>query len=231
VKLPGVGPYTAKAITASCFSEPVLPIDGNVVRWVSRYFGIPNALNSSADRQNVENRVASLSEQLPLKSHQKWVHIIMEFGSQMCRSQNPKCGECPLSSDCVSFAKWGETPRWPRAKQKSPVQKVSSLQLVYWKNSSPVLRQRPSLSRLADQWELPTWDWDPQDPTFKKILSKFNVLARSKHAITKFQFDLIAIDAGPWRGALAKGHKRLEDLNSDDVVTTATRKILSQLSF
>jgi A/G-specific adenine glycosylase len=230
-QLPGVGPYTAKAITASCFSEAVLPVDGNVVRWVSRYQGIPNALNSSSDRQKVEDFVSSLANQLPAQSHRTWVHIVMELGSQLCRSQNPKCADCALSTDCVSFAKWGGLPRWPQAKQRAPVQKVSSLQLVYWKNKSPVLRQRLSSSRLADQWELPTWDWATNDPRLNKILSKFNVLGRSTHAITKYRFDLIAVDAGKWRGALPNRHKRFADLSHRDVVTTATQKILSLLSF
>ena len=47
LKLPGIGKYTASAISSICFEEKQAVLDGNVFRLLSRYFGIDIPINSS----------------------------------------------------------------------------------------------------------------------------------------------------------------------------------------
>jgi A/G-specific adenine glycosylase len=231
IELPGVGEYTAKAVSASCFGEAVLPVDGNVLRWVSRHQGIRNPLNSRDDRRQIESAVDSLAATLPASAHSTWVHLVMELGSQLCKPVNPRCNDCPLQNSCVSFGRHGDKAQIPIAKLRAQPKRVQSVQLVFWKGGAPLLRLRPPGARLENQWELPSWELQTQDPKLETILSKFKLLARSAHAITRYRYELVAIDAGPWRGKVPRGYRPYHKLDSDCVVTTASRKILEQLSF
>ena len=47
IKLKGIGPYTAAAISSICFNEKRAAVDGNVYRILARVFNIDTAINST----------------------------------------------------------------------------------------------------------------------------------------------------------------------------------------
>jgi A/G-specific adenine glycosylase len=91
--LPGIGPYTARAIAATAFRVPVAPLDVNVRRVVSRVLGVPSSwsgLQSAAD--------ALVSRGQP----GRWVDAVMDLASATCTPRAPQCEVCPLASLCAS---------------------------------------------------------------------------------------------------------------------------------
>lgn len=89
--LPGVGPYTAAAVTAFAFNKEAPVIDINIRRIYARY------LHAG---KNVEVDVV---KQTPKGKACDWNNALMDFGSSICTANSPNCKECPLSKSCAAF--------------------------------------------------------------------------------------------------------------------------------
>jgi A/G-specific adenine glycosylase len=95
--LPGVGPYTARAVAAIAFGVPVAAVDTNVRRVVGRLLrlageGSPRlALQAAADGLVDPERSAD------------WTHAVMDLGATVCRTR-PICAACPISDWCATAA-------------------------------------------------------------------------------------------------------------------------------
>ena len=92
--LPGVGPYTAAAISSICYHEPHAVVDGNVFRVLSRFFGI---------KTPIDQQQSTLANDL-LDSNQpgNYNQAIMEFGAIQCKPKSPNCHQCILNQSCVA---------------------------------------------------------------------------------------------------------------------------------
>ncbi|HXI45819.1 MAG TPA: hypothetical protein VNH13_05920 [Candidatus Acidoferrales bacterium] len=92
--LPGVGPYTARAVAALAFGRRVGPVDTNVRRVLTRvFFGAGGAPDPAA--------VQALADALaPARAPGSWTHAVMDVGATFCRSRNPLCAECPARPVC-----------------------------------------------------------------------------------------------------------------------------------
>jgi A/G-specific adenine glycosylase len=87
--LPGLGPYTARAVAASAFGVPVAPLDVNVRRVVSRLLGTDEGLQERADALVARNAA------------RRWLDAVMDLSATVCRP-DPRCTECPLVALCPS---------------------------------------------------------------------------------------------------------------------------------
>ena len=97
-RLPGIGPYTARAMASLAFGEPVGVVDTNVRRWLVRRFGLradtrPVELQTLADALATAGSAADAAP---------WTHATMEFGAAICASRNPRCDACPIADGCPS---------------------------------------------------------------------------------------------------------------------------------
>jgi A/G-specific adenine glycosylase len=97
-RLPGIGPYTARAIASLAFGEPVGVVDTNVRRWLVRRFGLP-ADGPSRALQSLADAIAGAGRAIDAAP---WTHATMEFGAAICTPRNPRCEACPISSGCPS---------------------------------------------------------------------------------------------------------------------------------
>jgi A/G-specific adenine glycosylase len=91
--LPGIGPYTARAVAASAFGVPVAPLDVNVRRVVSRLFGVPA---SSPGLQTTADGLVSRTDP------GRWLDAVMDLASGTCTARTPHCDACPIASLCAS---------------------------------------------------------------------------------------------------------------------------------
>lgn len=98
IKLKGVGPYTAAAISSICFGEVKPVVDGNVFRFASRYFGIEDDIAKASSRKVFEK---VLEKEIPSEDPGSFNQAMMEFGATTC-SPYPKCEECPYSQECYA---------------------------------------------------------------------------------------------------------------------------------
>jgi A/G-specific adenine glycosylase len=100
LNLKGVGTYTAAAISSFSFGFPYAVVDGNVVRVLSRVFGIEIAFDTTLGKKKYQQLAQNLLDKKnPAENNQ----AIMEFGALQCTPKSPKCIFCPFISDCVAY--------------------------------------------------------------------------------------------------------------------------------
>jgi A/G-specific adenine glycosylase len=100
LNIPGVGPYTAAAVSSFAFDFPKAAVDGNVLRWVSRYLGSFAPIDAPKTRNEIQ---VLLDEWIITSSAHTFNQASMEFGAIICAPKNPKCDICPLQSSCISY--------------------------------------------------------------------------------------------------------------------------------
>ena len=98
--LPGIGDYTASAISAIAFNKPFIPLDGNVERVLKRYLYLKKENQIQKDNLIKSKKVLGTSSR-----SSDYAQAIMELGALICRPNNPLCEKCPISKNCKSFAK------------------------------------------------------------------------------------------------------------------------------
>lgn len=101
LKLKGIGPYTAAAISSICFDEPEPVVDGNVFRVVSRLFGIEADISRASSRKVF---VDILKEMIPSEDPGTFNQAMMEYGATVCKP-SPNCEDCVLREGCFAFNK------------------------------------------------------------------------------------------------------------------------------
>jgi len=93
-RLPGIGPYTARAVAAIAFGAPVGAVDTNVRRVLGRTMtGATDSL-TAAELQ----RLADAS--VPTDRAADWTHALMDVGATFCRTTRPACEACPARPWC-----------------------------------------------------------------------------------------------------------------------------------
>ena len=97
--LKGVGPYTAAAIASFAFDLAYPVVDGNVMRVLTRVFGIEDAIDSTSGKKKIN---ALAEELLDKKAPAAYNQAIMDFGALQCTPKNPNCSTCPLGDICIS---------------------------------------------------------------------------------------------------------------------------------
>lgn len=102
IKLPGIGPYTSRAISSISFQEKVGVVDGNVLRLFNRLVGEKVSWWEKSfykDCQKFADKLCSLRN--PRNINQ----ALMDMGAVICSPKNPTCSICPLQSFCLSYKK------------------------------------------------------------------------------------------------------------------------------
>ncbi len=94
--LPGVGEYTAAAISAFAFGQSALVLDVNIRRLFARV--IDGKQHPSANLSQLEREMRN---SLIPKDGSKWAAATMEFGALVCTSKKPSCEICPLNNQCL----------------------------------------------------------------------------------------------------------------------------------
>jgi A/G-specific adenine glycosylase len=97
-----VGNYTAAAVSSIAFQCPAPAVDGNVLRVISRIFGIYDDIS----QQKTVSKITALCQQIMDKEYPgNFNQALMELGAIQCTPKNPKCETCPFAPQCIAFAK------------------------------------------------------------------------------------------------------------------------------
>tara|TARA_B100000073_G_C23673527_1_gene549627 strand:- start:198 stop:1067 length:870 start_codon:yes stop_codon:yes gene_type:complete len=91
ISLPGIGPYTARAILAFAFEQDEAVVDTNVGRVLARWTG---QRLKPMEAQELANR------SVPLGEGWAWNQAVLDLGSLICKSKNPACEKCPIRTSC-----------------------------------------------------------------------------------------------------------------------------------
>lgn len=151
-ELKGIGPYTAAAVLSIAFDKKHAVVDGNVIRVLTRYFGIEDDIRSGKTKKQVQDLA---DQMIPEAQPGDFNQAVMELGATVCTPSNPKCEECPLSVDCVAY----QTVRTDSIPYKSPAKKVPhhhiGVGLIVNKNNELLIALRPNDVMLGGLWEFP----------------------------------------------------------------------------
>jgi A/G-specific adenine glycosylase len=150
-QLPGIGAYTAAAISSIAFGQDEAALDGNVRRVLARAFDIEAPLGS----KDAESRFRNLlSDGLPYGRASDYNQALMDLGATICLPRAPSCSLCPLNDICRAYALGIQKER--------PVRRAK-LQIPHYIVTAAVIRQgkevliarRPEEGLLGGLWEFP----------------------------------------------------------------------------
>ncbi len=151
-ELPGVGPYTAAAITSIAFGEPAACVDGNVVRILARLTGEGQRFR---DASAAAKYFTPLADRLITGSNPGGHNqAMMELGATVCTRRSPKCTSCPVAEFCA--AKRSGTPeKFPRLQPKRIEQRSVARAWCVHRGRLLLRRGHVKARRLAGLHELP----------------------------------------------------------------------------
>jgi A/G-specific adenine glycosylase len=125
LRLKGIGEYTAAAITSFVWNMPYPVVDGNVFRFLSRFF----AIDEPVDTGKGKKYFMELAKELMDSSRAGLFNqAIMEFGALQCVPASPDCPVCPLEAYCLACAKHS-VAQYPVKQNKT---KTKNLYLYYF---------------------------------------------------------------------------------------------------
>jgi A/G-specific adenine glycosylase len=175
--LPGIGPYTAAAITSICFDEPAAVVDGNVVRILARLTGERRQFRDGTEA--VKHFTPLASELIPGAHPGTHNQAMMELGATVCFRQKPLCLTCPVADFCTARSN-GDPEKLPRLKPKQIEAKFVIRTFSLDRGRLLLRRGHAAAKRLAGLHELPeASDLGVQPPAKDLLLTK-------RRAITRF---------------------------------------------
>ncbi|HEX2524965.1 MAG TPA: A/G-specific adenine glycosylase [Geminicoccus sp.] len=162
--LPGLGPYTARAVAAIAFNRMAVPVDANVARVLGRVIALE--LPPARAARTLQAAADTLAD--PIRPGDV-AQALMELGALVCSPKVPSCLICPLQSDCRGFAS-GEPERYPgRPEVKERGARFAVMFLLEDPNGAFLFRQRPATGLLAGMIELPSTPWQAEPPDAPQV--------------------------------------------------------------
>lgn len=176
--LPGVGPYTAAAVTSIAFDHPVACVDGNVVRILAR---LTDEHRTFRDGAEAARRFAPLAQALA-EGTDPGTHnqAMMELGATVCLRRQPSCRTCPVADFCAA-RRAGDVEGLPRFAPKRVEQAEVDRAFCLDRGRMLLRRSGPGERRLAGLLELPTL------PELGLASEAGALLAIKRRAITRFR--------------------------------------------
>lgn len=151
VKLPGIGEYTAGAISSIAFGEPSPAVDGNVLRVLTRVTGDESDIALPATKKAITQALASVYPRG--REAGDLTEGIMEIGERVCIPNGaPLCHLCPMRDFCIAHRE-EITHRIP-VKSPKPQRKKEQMTVFLLRcNGKYALRKRGEKGLLAGMWE------------------------------------------------------------------------------
>jgi len=146
-KLPGIGRYTAGAVSSFAFNEPAPIVDGNIARVLARLFDFDTQIDSNAGQKEIWKWA---SELLDKESPRRFNSALMELGQTYCGAREVHCVDCPVGGFCQTQSPMSLPVKKPRKKFIT----VDEHAFLILKNDK-ILLSKGSGSRRKGFWHLP----------------------------------------------------------------------------
>ncbi len=207
LNLPGIGPYTAAAISSIAFDRPETVLDGNVERVMARLHDVHDPLPGV--KPVLKDHAATLT---PAERPGCYAQAVMDLGATICTPKNPACGICPWRTPCAARAA-GTAPELPKKTPKKP--KPTRNGIVYLARSAEgdwLLERRPDKGLLGGMLGWPGSDWNDAPAPNPPFEAEWQDLgAEVRHTFTHFHLILKVMHAGlPKSFEPPQGHERIK---------------------
>ena len=183
--LPGVGDYTAGAISSIAFGLPEPAVDGNVLRVVSRITGDRRDVTRPDTKKAV---TAALRSVMPLDCPGDFNQALMELGATVCLPNGaPLCDSCPAKDFCTARRE-GTADRLPVKAPKKARRVEERAVYIILREGKVALRKRPDKGLLAGLWEYP----NEIAPWPCPVAGRVEFAATGKHIFTHIEWYMTA---------------------------------------
>lgn len=220
--LSGIGRYTAGAICSIAFNQAAPIVDGNVIRVLTRLFGI----RGNARAKETTARLWKLAKSLVVAADfsglgtpsptaaspagpQRSIsgacsalnQSLMELGALVCTPHQPKCEQCPLASVCVARQE-GLTEQLPNLGERATATPRRFVAGVVERDGAILVRQRPPGEVNAHLWEFPNVEVPLNASALRQkqgleqelgcAVRSLTPLTTVQHSITRYRITLVA---------------------------------------
>lgn len=157
--LPGIGPYTAGAISSFAFNQPAAILEANTLRLYSRLIELDIDPRGTEGQKKLWKFAGWIVSR---KRAADFNQAVMDIGSQVCRPVDPECSKCPLMPSCKSFEK-GRQSEIPLAKPKPQITDVTEVSIAVRKGNRILMRQYADRERWAGLWDFVRFEVSEED--------------------------------------------------------------------
>jgi A/G-specific adenine glycosylase len=206
--LPGIGRYTAGAISSIAFNQPAPILDGNVIRVLTRLRAIggdPRDKKVNAMLWDLAERLVSVPKIEPAALNQ----ALMELGALICLPRQPRCPECPVLQHCAA-RRLGAVGQYPAVARKAQATQRRFIALLVRKRGRFLVRSRPAGVVNAGLWEFPNFEIPVKSKNPASLAAPFKTASDRpffsvRHSITRYRVLLEAYAAAPPTASVAAG--------------------------
>ena len=190
IKLNGIGDYTASAIASICFNKYNPVIDGNVLRFLSRFYGIKRPIDSITVKKEIKQIAYTLI--IKTKSPGDFNQAMMEYGALVCKPF-PDCVKCIFKTNCISF-KNNEVKLLPiKSKNKKKIKRYLNYLVFIDSHKKTLIKQRIKKDIWYKLFEFPLIEQDKLINDIKSNNEFNNYLNENNIQIDKFEKDIYTI--------------------------------------
>ena len=201
--LPGVGGYTAGAISAIAYDEREAAMDANAERVIARLYAVETPLPKAKAELHM------LGQALVPQRAGDFVQALMDLGAAVCTPKRPDCTHCPWMSDCEAY-KRGIQETLPVKGPKSARPLKRGAAFVAWDKSGAVLLvKRPDKGLLASMLDPPLGAWREEFPSPARALKEAPFAAdwKKRPGIVRHGFTHFELETEVYFSQLAKRPK------------------------
>ena len=201
IQLPGVGDYTASAISSICNDELQVVVDGNVLRFLSRIHKIDLPIESIKTKKYFKKLGFKLIQDVKPGDFNQ---ALMDYGSTICKPKKFDCNNCLFSSDCKAFNS-NSVENYPVKKKKIKVKdRFLNYVVVVTNDNKTQIKKRDSSGIWKNLYEFPLIETKIEtsakqiskelDLNLKDLLSVKKIKHRLSHQLLHITFFVYKVD-------------------------------------
>ena len=201
--LPGIGPYTAGAISSIAYGQARPIVDGNVIRVLARLDGTTANVKLRETNQQIWARAEELVTRAKKESVSSrntcgdFNQSLMELGATVCLPRNPECSKCPIRRSCIA-RKEGTIDVIPDVGKRQKTVARLYIAVVARRRGKFLVRRREVGEINGNLWEFPSCETTEEDPRGHRWLKRsfgiepidLKLLGEVKHSITTSRITL-----------------------------------------
>ena len=201
IQLPGIGDYTASAISSICNDELQVVVDGNVLRFLSRMHKIDLPIESIKTKKYFKKLGFKLIQDVKPGDFNQ---ALMDYGSTICKPKKFDCNNCLFSSDCKAFNS-NSVENYPVKKKKIKVKdRFLNYVVVVTNDNKTQIKKRDSSGIWKNLYEFPLIETKIEtsakqiskelDLNLKDLLSVKKINHRLSHQLLHITFFVYKVD-------------------------------------
>lgn len=198
-KIKGLGPYTVGAILSFAFHQKKAAVDGNVMRVLTRYFGLEDDIAKPATL----TKLRQLAQEL-LPDDEPWVinEALIELGATICQ-RKANCQACPLQTSCLGF-KREMVDRLPIKSKKTKIEYLFRFVPIIQHGSTYLVKRGEKGALMSDLYEFPYFEMKDKNFSLHDLqaqviqeyalsIEQKQVLLEVNHGFTRYQVRLYPV--------------------------------------